>query len=355
VVDSECCIYCGNVIDGARGEGDHIIPVQLGEFRGDVRFRRICTSCNNAIGRSEQQFLRCGPESFLRDVVNPRVPHRRQRGRSPAKRVMGAPGPESTISRGDHNQLVFRCEDNPTNIFPVDQLVIHDDKDQEHFVQLFPNMRPEQLLERVKKAGVNVINRAWVHCEEDHLFRFRCLVVAAWPQHPIQELSVTDAGVHPVAGQITVTVTDHYFRAIAKIAFHYYLSRCQRGLRGDERCFEPIRSFIMTGGDSDRFFGKSHIEFAIPCGDLPTGGVVTPRQWCHVMAADESASVVVIHLQFFVGPGCVPPPWYVTLGDIGSPLVVPDLTWGHVYLYDDPPLPGGYAGFVQQAQISRLR
>lgn len=97
---------------------------------------------------------------------------------------MGAPGPESTISRGDHNQLVFRCEDNPTNIFPVDQLVIHDDKDQEHFVQLFPNMRPEQLLERVKKAGVDVIKQAWVHCEEDHLFLFQRLVMLLGPNVP---------------------------------------------------------------------------------------------------------------------------------------------------------------------------
>lgn len=102
----EKCIYCGTSFDSTRGEGDHIFPVQLGEFRNDIRFRRICTSCNNRIGKSEQQFLLCGPESFFRGLVNPKVPKRRQRGRSQGKAAMGVPGPLSTIDHGDHRELV---------------------------------------------------------------------------------------------------------------------------------------------------------------------------------------------------------------------------------------------------------
>ncbi len=57
------CIYCPKEFDPSRGEGDHILPAALGEFRGDVRFRGQCPSCNNVIGRFEQQVVQSGPEA----------------------------------------------------------------------------------------------------------------------------------------------------------------------------------------------------------------------------------------------------------------------------------------------------
>src|SRR5215207_2001912 len=92
------CIYCPKLFDPARGEGDHILPVQLGEFRNDVRFRGACPKCNNDIGADEQQLLMCGPEAVFRAVVKPAVPASRFRG-SPSLSggAMGAPAPRFTI------------------------------------------------------------------------------------------------------------------------------------------------------------------------------------------------------------------------------------------------------------------
>ena len=90
------CIYCGIQFDSSKGQGDHVLPVQLGEFRNDKRFRRICPECNSQIGKSEQQFLACGPEAFFRRIVKPKIPPKRQRGQSYTG-ALGAPPRRSCL------------------------------------------------------------------------------------------------------------------------------------------------------------------------------------------------------------------------------------------------------------------
>jgi hypothetical protein len=352
---TEKCIYCGNSFNPTKGEGDHILPVQLGEFRNDIRFRRICISCNNKIGRSEQQFLLCGPESFFRDLVNPKIPKKRQRGRSKVKASMGVPSPLSTIDHGDHRELVNRSKDNPTNVFPVDQIVIHDEKGEEYFVELFTGMRPEQLKSRIEKCGISKIDKTWLHCDEKRWSEFKQLLKKVWTKSEIQSLPETEAGMTHVKVRTALKVTDHYFRTLAKIAFHYYLVHSNRGFRGDEQCFGPIRDFIMNGGNDQPFFKQPGPKFVTPFGKISSGGVVTPNQWCHIIAADETDKVAVVYIQLFVGHGCVPQPHYIKLADINSTICVPRSTWVHVYLYDKSPSSDRYAGQVEQAQITRIQ
>jgi len=63
---------------------------------------------------------------------------------------------------------------------------------------------------------------------------------------------------------IKFTVNDRYFRAIAKIGFHYFLTKFPR-FRGDEACFTEIRNFIMNGCPIDeigKFVTQSREQFA---------------------------------------------------------------------------------------------
>lgn len=354
MIQTEKCIYCGISFDPTKGQGDHIFPVQLGEFRNDIRFRRICTLCNNKIGKSEQQFLLCGPESFFRDLVKPKIPKKRQRGRSQVKAAMGVPGPQSTIDHGDHRELVKRTKYNPTNVVAVDQLVIHDNQGKEFFIKLFTGMRSEDLKKRVQKLGISNIEKTWIHCDEKCWSEFKQLT-EAWAKTKIKSLPVTEAGTRHINGRITFNVTDHYFRTLAKIAFHYYLIHSNRAFRGDEQCFGPIRDFIMNGDNDKTFFNQSGPKFVIPFGEILSGGVITPNQWCHIIAADETNKVAVVYLQLFVGRGCIPQPNHIKLADINSTIFIPNSTWGHVYLYDESPRSDRYAGQVEQTQISRLR
>ncbi len=352
---TEKCIYCSNSFNPSKGMGDHILPVQLGEFKNDVRFHRICVSCNNNIGRSEQQLISCGPESFFRDIVNPKIPPKRQRGRSQVKAAMGVPGPQSTIDHGDHRELVKRSRDNPKDVFPIDHIVIHDDQGKEYFIKIFTGMSSEQLKNRIGKCGINKIDKTWFHYDMVHESEFQQLFKAVWPKAKMFNLPAGEAGVTQIEGCITFKANDHYFRSLAKIAFHYYLIYTHRGFRGDEPCFESIRDFIMNGGNEKTFFGQTGPKFFMPFGEIPSGGVITPAQWCHVIAADETDQIAIVYLQLFVGPGCVPQSRYIKLANINSKILVPNSTWGHVYLYNKSQESDRYAGEVKVAKITRIR
>lgn len=350
----EHCIYCSKEFDSSKGEGDHIIPVQLGEFRGDVRFRRICPECNNWIGRSEQQFLRCGPESLFRDIVKPKVPRRRSRGYSRAKASMGVSGPKSTIDCGDHNMLVEPSKDNPTDVFSIDQIVIHDTQEREEFIRLFPGMNGKVIKERAEKVGIDQPAKLWLHCGEDRYDEYVYACLEAWPRDQgMKELPTTEVGVHQIHGRVTFMVSSHYFRSLAKIAFHYYLSHSWRGFRGDEDCFRAVREFIMHGENVDEFFRKGNVQFVRPYGKVFSGGVVTLKGWHHVFIASEVEDEIVVQIEMFVGEGYIPNAHKIRLAGIGKGIILPSAAWGHVYSYNDEES-GQYAGQVMQAEVNRL-
>ncbi|MCH8843362.1 MAG: hypothetical protein IID61_10340 [SAR324 cluster bacterium] len=349
----ERCIYCSDSFDAARGEGDHIIPAAFGEFRGDTRFRRICPACNQRIGRSEEQLLRCGLESLLRRRANPRGRRGRRQGSGPGKAAHGTPPPQLTIAHDDHRELVMLDPEDSSQVLPVDLLVIHDDADNEEFVRLFPGMSLLALQEKIRSLRIKR-KTTWLHCDEYRYEEYLQLVEKALPGGKPQRHADTEAGVHPVQGTTKFILTDHYFRAIAKIAFHYYLAHTRRSVRGDEPGFAPIRDFIMNGGEKDQFFHASGRQFVPPHGTLGPG-CLTPANWCHMLVADEREEVVVSKVQLFIGPGVIPLEHYVTLGPTASRVVCPDFIWGHAYHYDANNKSARYVGRVEEIVLTRTK
>jgi hypothetical protein len=350
------CIYCDNKFDPRKGDGDHIIPAALGEFRNDTRFRGLCPECNMQIGKSEQVLLHCGPEALLRRIVGPARPPTRQRGRAYVNAAMGSPGPQHTINYGDHHLLVQPCEDAPQSATPVDQLVIHDSAGVEHFFRLFPGMNPLKLKEKIlSKIAPPPIPKMWLWYAPENEDEYRELIANMWSKYDYKALPDTPAGVHRVDARIRVVVNDHYWRAIAKIAFHFYLSHNRRGMRGDEPGFFGIRDFIRNGGAKGKFFRTDRPFIALPFGELPGGGVLTPRQWCHIVAADETQDEVIAYVHLFLGDGCLLQPHYISLGKIGAPFVwAPNLVHARVYMYDEAQRETGKAGTAHEPTITPL-
>lgn len=349
------CIYCENQFDSSKGAGDHVLPVQLGEFRNDQRFRLICPECNNKIGRSEQQLLRSAPEAFFRRIVKPKVPKKRLRGTSQVRGAMGVPSPESSISHECHNELVRRSVDDPMNVYPIDQIVIHDDKGDEHFIKLFSGMKKENVEEQIIKLGITKIIKVWFHFDETKGDEFEKILKEVFPDLPKHRLPYREVGATPVDGRITFKVNDHYFRSVAKIAFHYYLIYSLRGYQGNEAFFKPIRNFIINGGEHEAFFNQTGPKFKMPFGDLPSGGVVTPDGWCHILAAFEEVKEIIAYVHLFVGRGCIPQSYHIKLAELDNDIVVPKAVWGHVYLYDKEPSSDQYTGEVKEADLTRIR
>ncbi len=349
------CIYCGSEFDRSRGEGDHILFAALGEFQDDVRFRNLCASCNSRIGRLEQQIVQSGPEGFYRSIVRPssaRLINRRGIGRQ--RGALGAPGPIFTANMGDHTELVQPSSGSPCDAMAIDQIVMQDERGKDHPLQLYPGMSVEQLKNRIARLDLGKIKVIRLHCDEQRALDCLNLVKAVFPDLHIEEESVSEAGSQKIRGRVIFTVKEPYFQALAKMAFHYYLSRSRRGYHGDEPMFDDLRYFVLNGGDVDRFFSFTQRRFRPPMGEAGSGWVVTPKEWCHLLAVDEAAGSVVVYLQLFLGPGCLRPPCYVTLGKLPTELAVLDSFWGHAYVYDSHMSKSRYCGRVLRVWFNRL-
>lgn len=346
------CIYCGSAVNVSKGQGDHIIPAAWGEFRNDKPFRQICMPCNHKIGRSEQHMLRCGPETLPRRYVQPAS----RRGRSMGGWYKGSAGPVHLADSGDHSVLVRPSNANhPENAEPTDNLSILGTDGREYHIELHLGMSVEDLKSRVDRENIGPIKTVWLETGSSGDFdAFEDLVQQAWPNTGVKRLPDTEAGVHSVEGQVQFTLDERCFRALAKIAFHYYLTHTNRGFRGHEPTFEPIRRFIMNGGEIDQFFGCADATFHDGV-DVPGGGFMAPPGWRHHLAAQDTTAEAAAFVRLFYGPKFPGLPHTVKLAVLESQILLPSGqgSWFHRYVYYDPQPETGYAGYVEPGSITQ--
>lgn len=330
---TEQCIYRNCQFDPSVGEGDHIVPAALGEFAKLRRFRGVCPRCNNDIGKSEAQLLRCGPEAYMVRIAKPR--QRRGREGKAWQGAMGAPPPAMFTERHGARLIARPFGSDPRNTETVDQLVVIDQEGKQHPIPIYVGMSSEAIRAKIKELRIE--GRINVHftIADEHSEWFERIIAELWPSAEWTELPVTEPGVYRVPGLLSFTVNDHYFRALAKMAFHYYLCYNSSGVRGDEPGFANLRHFILEGGDPEPFLTTprdSAVYFGVPFGDVVGGGVVSSSQWCHLLAADDTQEEIVVYLQLFIGPGYANSPHYISLGPTPAGLRSPGarghlLTW----------------------------
>jgi len=141
-------------------------------------------------------------------------------------------------------------------------------------------------------------------------------------------------------------VNDHYFRAVAKIAFHYYLTHSLRA-QGDEAGFDGLRNFILRGGDIAPFFEGPRRFVHLRPNWVPT-------RWCHILAAVEEPRGVVAYVCLFRGPSWTGREYTVWLGDLGSRILVPETSWAHAYYYEPGKAGETKVGAVQRTSLRRV-
>lgn len=338
------CIYCPNELDDSRGKGDHIIPAALGEFRNDLRFRRVCRSCNTKIGACEQQMLQCGPEKIFREIVVPTS--KRSRGnRSSYQGAHGMPAPQfrAITSAG---VLEVQPMDAQKRTSAPDQLIIYTEQGDIHTVKLFQGISPTSLKKKVRALRPGKIKETRLSCDEAHYESFLKIIQEAWPDSKEERLPPTEPGIQVVPHEITVKVTNLYFRAIAKIAFHYYLVSSYRA-KGYEDCFSEVREFIMTGGDKKKFFSAKKRFQDIDAGYLPS-------RWVHLLAASEKNGEAIAYVCLFKGPESKGIEYQLNIGKLPhSPIIIPKQVWAHKYEYDKPLPQTGKVGTVHSIQVTR--
>jgi len=146
----------------------------------------------------------------------------------------------------------------------------------------------------------------------------------------------------------TVTYDARYFRAIAKIAFHYFVLYSQV-FTGLEEEFNAVRRFIRYGvGHEANFVTKGSGSIA-----YDPSGADRPPYYGHVVRTDISPSRIAVLVLLFIGHDYTPDWYAVTLSRAEHQIFLPSEEFGHYYKYLEPEERSQYAGVIEALTVAR--
>lgn len=339
------CIYCPADADSI----EHPLIAALGEFEDAPLLRnRICTACNNKrLGILDEQYARCGPESFLRrhygiqgrakqPEVNPFY-----RGSAGGQRLELLAYDEAA---GFH--VLMECENGTYQ--QVRQLIFFDEDGTVHHLPIRHDSTAETLKAAYDRLEIKNPVDVRMSCSGDDWEWVETLVRQTWPSVVVVlkgELSRTYDG-----GIVNLKLSDRYFRAVAKMGFHYFLTQFPE-LSGTESLFAGIRQFITEDRpvvEANRFLRKRNFPLLGPM--LVPGA--RPGGWrAHVLAAEIKAGQCLAHVQTFLTEDWPAPIYTVALGSV---LGVTDRAAGHLYVYNDDGPKGKFAGVAYDLTATRV-
>lgn len=345
MTSAERCIYCGTASDICRQA--HAVPRSLGTFENQPALNnRVCRQCDSEIGICEEQLVKCGPEAILRIALG-------ITGRSGSKSISpftrGHAGQEALKLKarypGTDYDILVEPVPGTHDARPLPQVVIVTNDGQcEHVLVPDIKITIEELDSRIKATGLKGQLTLWpiAATEEDqtailNLLRGSNLCSGEIVDENIASLIAT------VEAQGTITVDPKYFRAVAKIAFHYFLANYV-GFYGNEPCFEALRQFIRYGqGDTDDFVRQKHGNLVA---ELNQG--YRPKYYGHFLIGAIEERFILVCVQLFIGCDINPQYYEVNLGNNPRQIVVPVERFGHFYSYFEPEVRLQYAGTIQK-------
>lgn len=332
------CIYCD---ENKATSGEHYLPACLGNFQNyEQLHNKLCSKCNGTIGLLDEQFCRCGPEAFFRIILG-------IKGRKHHKKVnpiyRGSAGGKRIVIEADHPKLdckIFcEIEEGSENVFPARQIIVIDSNEIYHSILVTENIKDsDDLKKELNKRELldSKVVECWASPEEQDWIEGLCEGLdfrINWSDEiPYQIVEKTRIAA-------TFTVNDYYFRAIAKIAFHYFLKFFNQ-FSGNEKQFDGIKQFILSGGNSDNWVRQVKGSFII----CLNPGFTTTDRYCHIIAVDKDEKNILARINFFIGPKGVPPHYYeVFIGRNPEKIIFPQGI-GHQFVYYDELDKDGYCG-----------
>ncbi len=337
------CIYCN--ISRPYSE-EHPLPACLGEFRNfPLLLEQVCNVCNHKIGKSEQQFCRCGPEAFFRTIygVEGREHHDKV---NVYKRGSFGGKPIDFIGINPALGLPILYEKIPQSnkVRIISQIIVIDVKGGVFPIRLQKWMKStEDVRNEIKKHTLEKMDCIRVIPEDDEVEWVQELLKGfggnfKW-EKPLEPHTVAN----PVA---EVKVTTPFFQAIAKIGFHYFLAVC-KDIRGDEDEFSEIRNFIINGIEKSELVTQEDKQIIFG----PPNAV--PNRLSHVLSAETFDKVLYARMQLFIGPDCIPLTYRIVLSQ--SPVKTPpEFASGHVFVYFEDGKHGKYSGEAFPLDVKRI-
>jgi hypothetical protein len=329
------CIYCKKREADAR---EHYLPQCLGRYQDfEPLLNRLCQKCNEAIGALEREFCRRSPEAVVRSVNWIKGQTRgSKRTRKPAhlyqpEKLGGKHlymyGPDPETGR----DILWQTDAKPGAIKEISQFVLFDDQGEEtHHIPIPTEIRTgRELVEIFRAEGVDFpVPKAQVIASSGDEDRVQAICNELNWNFDFQRRKGGRVPRQFLKGEFGLP----YFRALAKIGFHYAL-RYIPTITGNEGAFGDLRKFIRDGaGDYHQFLTECKTALNP---DGPPGHILT--------AIANPNSPIIVNLQFFVGCKTELPQWRLVLGDNPTALYVEQAS-AHFYSYtreEDGRLKGG--------------
>jgi len=345
-MSSKNCLYCPQPPNSL----EHPLPAAFGEFvAAPYLDDRICEKCNNThLGILDEQLVRCGPEAFFRrhygvqgrpnhDKVNPFY-----RGSAGGQRLeMKSRDPNLGID------VLLECENGVYH--QARQIIFAERSGKVHHIPIREGVTPEQLRTAFEQLDVEKPFDVHLFCDPGEKAWMESLIKAGWPESNLGDRS-TMAPTTYHGAKITVVLTDRYFRAVAKIGFHYFLTQFPE-YSGHEPMFSAIRSFVLEDG-----CGVDRANDCVGVRQHPLlGQMLDPRMrpdgWrAHVLCAETTTAQALAHVQMFVSEDWQAPAYTVCLAR-GN--FVNSVASGHAYVYYSDGLLGRYSGEAFRLQTTR--
>jgi hypothetical protein len=302
------CIYCPEEADSV----EHHLPRALGNFKGYVPLlERVCSICNGKIGNLDEQLTRSGIEAFFRayleidgrkshDKVNPFY-----RGSAGGQRlemvgVNQATGQDVALELvGGNEARELRC----ATLVADDNTV--------HVITITDGMTPEQFKKRLMDLGVKKFKTADFSAAPEEIVWVESLMSGLTFDNRTDWAHSTVGPIVYGPARIKFTVTSRYFRCLAKIGFHYFLTKSTL-FRGDETQFEDIRDFIINEGDVDKC--RSFVTYNQQPLAWQLRNGMRLSAWGHILCAETDYMEFRAKVQLFAGPEAQPNVYTIRLG-----------------------------------------
>jgi hypothetical protein len=259
-------------------------------------------------------------------------------GGAPRLHMVGRP-------QGVKYDLLLEVEPGTETVSPLRQIIFDHPIAGLHPIAILESMKghPEVLVNQVKQLGLENAKPAHVFAAPDEISWVAELIKSVGGV-PSGEWKTTTFNPQKIQLVTDINVTEEYFRAVAKIAFHYTL-KFFPDLMGTEPDFEPIKDYIWTGSNADRFVTQESAQFVhhFRHGYRPT-------KWMHILAVERTYNSIVAHAQFFAGPRSLPLPYRIWIGRNPSRIDRHPELRAHNYVILDPTANSGAVGIMEDAQ-----
>jgi len=332
------CLYCSSPANSL----EHVLPAAFGEFTGAPNLEnRVCTKCNNKrLGPLDEQLARCSPEGFFRkwygiegrahhDKVNPFYRRSAGGGRQEFSAFDPVWGVEVNleIEKGQARQLR--------------ELIFVESSGKTHHLPIREDTTAERLLREFKGLGVVKPFETRLSSDPEEMAWLEPLLRQAWPEAEFGEGTPGSKVFEGAVGKVELNA--RYFRAFAKIGFHYFLTEFP-DYSGRELLFSPLRRFISEddGGPITRvneFVGQRQhplLQEMLDPNARPDGFRA------HLLCAEVRPGGCFAHVQLFLTEDWPAPIYTIRLA--ADPAIVGAGAAGHVYHYYQDGVSGRFSG-----------